>query len=121
MLNNHRSTNHHLRHCRNKPSDWEHVSGKGTSDKRQLSDSMGDGPSWIPLTKALQEAIGLVAPSDGICDITEMTMNAFFEKTQVGPPFSWSVSWNGISTVEMPFIFFFIRLQMPPMCERVHR
>ena len=61
---------------------------------------------WIPLTKPLQEAIGLVAPSDGICDITEMTINAFFERTQLGPPFSWSVSWNGISTVEIPFIFF---------------
>jgi len=67
---------------------------------------MGDGPSWIPLTKALQEAIGHVAPSDGKCDITEMTINAFLEKTQVGPPFSWSVSWNGISTVERLFIFF---------------
>ena len=67
---------------------------------------MGDGPSWIPLTKPLQEAIGFVAPSDGICDITEMTINAFFERTQLGPPFSWSVSWNGISTVEIPFIFF---------------
>jgi hypothetical protein len=45
-------------------------------DAGYSSNSMGDGPSWIPLTKALQDAIGLVAPSDGICDITEMTMNA---------------------------------------------
>jgi hypothetical protein len=75
-------------------------------DAGYSSNSMGDGPSWIPLTKTLQEAIGLVAPSDGICDITELTINAFFEKTQEGPPYSWSVHWNGISTVEMPLIFF---------------
>jgi hypothetical protein len=75
-------------------------------DAGYSSNSMGDGPSWIPLTKTLQEAIGLVAPSDGTCDITELTINAFFVKTQEGPPYSWSVHWNGFSTVEMPLIFF---------------
>jgi hypothetical protein len=83
---------------------------------------MGDGPSWIPLTKALQEAIGHVAPSDGKCDITEMTINAFFEKTQVGPPFSWSVcllEWD--LDGRDAFHLLLIRLQMPSMCERIHR
>ena len=86
--------------------NWNGTSGRVVLqclDSGYSSNSMGDGPMWIPITMSLRDAIDACASSEQDCDINAMTMNATFEKTF--PPWNQLATWDGQRTADALFVF----------------